>query len=131
MDVRDMTEDDIRAMTLTLEAIGGTGAHQAEIGSNDEGAHWYASATLQGARVSCELQRDPLAAVLGLYAMLVAGGLCLTCERNVALVHSDVGLIDGARMRDGVFETHVAADPRRFYCVRVLGPDGWSACRRG
>lgn len=68
-----------------------------------------------------------MSAVVGLYAMLAAGGMCTTCSRTVALDHVVYGLADGARMRRGQFETH----PGRAdvdYCIRRLGPDGWTGC---
>lgn len=121
------------AVQHTAMAIGRTGATTLEIGFlDDEPPHrWYATAQYQGAKVSCDNQPDPLAALIGLYAMLAAGGQCTTCERPVALEHRDRGLIDGARMRSGAFETRGAAHARRSYCVRRLKADGWSPCRGG
>ena len=121
---------ELRQFEHTTVAIGRTGASSLEVGylDDDPPHRWYATAQYDGAKMSCDGQHDPLAAVLGLYAMLAAGGQCTTCGRTVALDHAR-GLIDGARMRAGVFESHLAGHARRNYCVRRLKVTGWSACR--
>ena len=126
-----MTARDLDALQHTVSAVGRTGAAGLEIGylDDDPPHRWYATAQYEGAKVSCDNQHDPLAAVLGLYAMLAAGGQCTTCHRTVVLEHGH-GLVAGARMEQGVFETRMATRARRNYCVRRLRRDGWPPCRQ-
>lgn len=123
--------DELDAITTTIEAVGRTGARAMEVGhvDDDPPARWFASAFYQGKRVSCDNQPNPLAAVIGLYAILAAGGLCIHCERTIALEHGEVGLVDGARMSGGVFQSRRAEAEPRAYCVRRIGA-GWR-CRLG
>ncbi len=118
------------AIAHTVEAIGRTGARSLELGflDDDPPHRWYATAQYQGAKVSCDGQEDPVGAVLGLYAVLAAGGECTTCRRTIAVDHADTGPVDGARMNAGVYETHRATGPSDSYCVRRHEHDGWSGC---
>lgn len=113
----------------TADAIGRTGAKALEIGFlDDEPPHrWYATAMFRGVKVSCDNQPDPAGAVLGVYAMLAAGGTCAACGRMVAVEHGAAGLTDGARMVGGVFQTRRAMRARHRYCIRRYD-GGWPAC---
>lgn len=129
--MRTISDLDKDMVAHTVEAIGRTGAVSLEIGWLDDTPphRWYATAQYRGAKVSCDNQPDIVAAVLGLYAMLAAGGECTGCGHIIALDQGVEGLKDGARMRRGVFETH-RADPAGDYCVRRLELDGWTTCDR-
>lgn len=124
------TQDELDALAFTVEAIGRTGAKNFEVGYLDETPPygWYATAHYEGAKVFCDEQPDPIAATMGLYAILAAGATCVKCERTVALNHK-VGLIDSARMHNSQFMAR-PADPNGDYCVRGLDDKGWSGCGR-
>lgn len=126
----DLTEEDGLILGYTSTAIGRTGATSLEIGylDDDPPSRWYATAQYQGAKVSCENQDDPVGAMVGLYVMLAAGGTCTKCQRTIALDGGDQGLVDGGRMRQGVFQSRAADGPRSEYCVRWLDLDGWTGC---
>ena len=128
----DLLDDtDLDIVTHTVDAIGRTGASSFEFGflDDDPPHRWWASARYEGAKVTCDNQDSPVGAVLGLYAMLAAGGGCTTCRRTVAL---DEGgrIVVGARMRRGRFETRAVRGNPDTYCVRRLELDGWTACTR-
>ena len=124
------TQADLDVITHTVHAILRTGAGQFELGYLDEEPphRWWATATYAGAKITCHRQDDPVKAVLGLYAMLAAGGDCAICDRTVVLHHSERGLVDGARMHHGVFQTRVAKGEPERYCIRRLELDGWTTC---
>lgn len=128
----NMADVDLAALTHTVHAIGRTGARSFEVGflDDDPPHRWWAAATFRDTRVTCDNQDEPLQAVLGLYAIIAAGGTCTTCGRTVALDHADVGLVDGARMHDEVFQARVTDVPCERLCVRRLHPDGWTGCER-
>lgn len=116
---------------LTLDAIGRTGASSVEIdhADHDPCENWWATAHFGDKRVTCENQESPLAAVVGLYAMIAAGGLCTTCEKIVGLHNGETDQIAvGARMRDGVFETRLPLGSTDQYCVRRFTDEGWTGC---
>lgn len=133
-----MDDTDRAVLTHTVAAVGRTGARGIEIGHLEDGdvpidqARWYATAQYRGAKVSCDEQTSPIAAVVGLYAMLAAGGTCVTCRRTVAIDHTDQGYTDGARMRHGRFQVHRISRPPAAYCIRRYDPTvGWTRCETG
>ena len=128
-----VSPEDLVLIVGTLNAIGRTGARQVEFGHLDDTEHvadarWWATAQYRGAKVSCDGQDSPAAAVLGLYGMLVAGGTCTTCGRTVALRHTTDGLVDGARMRRGRYETRRIRKAPGAYCTRECVNGEWSNC---
>lgn len=133
-----LSEEDGQILGYTSVAIGKTGAKSLEIGylDDDPPSRWYATALYQGTKVTCDEQPDPVAAILGLYAMLAAGGQCTACGRTIALTYSEQPCPDEepvtlyvkrARMHGGVYQTLRTNNPDG-YCVRTLEPDGWVGC---